>query len=63
MIGAQSHRGICQAGKNSKPGVSGPPAMAKLSLHATDGDYGIFLAFGVDSPEVSKFRLIHVANS
>lgn len=31
-----------------------------LSLHATDGDYGIFLAFGVDGPEGSKLRLIHV---
>ena len=31
-----------------------------LSLHATDGDYGIFLAFGVDSPEGSELRLIHV---
>src|SRR5215471_21323126 len=30
------------------------------SLHAADGVYGIFLTFGVDGPECSKLRLVHI---
>ena len=30
------------------------------SLHAADGVYGIFLSFGVDGPECSELRLVHI---
>src|SRR5262249_8265551 len=30
------------------------------SLHAANGVYGIFLAFGVDGPECRELRLVHI---